>query len=220
MTALSTLRFKIHGLLLTLLTKIIRPVPIALAHLSRTPKPTPDLIENVLININSTTDHKIKLRIYNPFSTTNYCRYTATETGHTVIDVAYRLAPEHSFPAALEDIAAVVSHVRSQPDRYDSIRISIGGFSAGGNLATSVAVNYFPPGTFKNFITFYPVLDTSIPAPTKIANMPAEASGRPKYGGMGSVPALAMRFFQACYVSSPKVELAEKGLSFRPVMRI
>ncbi|KAL3455849.1 Alpha/Beta hydrolase protein [Aspergillus heterothallicus] len=143
---------------------------------------------------------------------TEYCRYIATTTGHTVIDVEYRLAPEHPFPAALEDIAAVISHVLSQPGKYDITRISIGGFSAGGNLATSAAVNYFPRGTFQNLIVFYPVLDGSICGYMKIASMPAEHRGRPAYGGMGSVPACVMQFFQACYISSVEGDLGETGL--------
>jgi acetyl esterase/lipase len=180
---------------------------VTLARLSGTPKATPDSIEYVPVNTNNTTDHTIKLHTYTPSSSTsgeeprtpfpvlinccgsgfvmpgqglgtNYCRYIADTTGHTVLDVGYRLAPEHPFPAALEDVAAVISHVLSQSAKYDASRISIGGFSAGANLATSVAVNYFPPGTFKNLVAFYPVLEASIPAATKIASV-SEALRKP-----------------------------------------
>jgi acetyl esterase/lipase len=236
----STLRSKTQHLLLVLLAKTLRPIIVTLARLAGTPKATPDSIHYVPVNTNNTTDHTIKLHIYNPSSSishedpstpssvlitccgsgfvipghgldTDYCRYIADTTGHTVLDVGYRLAPEHPFPAALEDVAAVVSHVLSQPAKYDSSRISIGGFSAGANLATSVAVNNFPAGTFKNLITFYPVLDASIPAATKIAGVPV-ALRKPKYGGMATVPVLAMRFSQACYVSCIEADLGERGL--------
>jgi acetyl esterase/lipase len=237
MASLSTLRSKSQSLLLILLAKTLRPVVVTLARLSGTPKATPDSIEYVPVN---TTDHTIKLHTYTPSSSTSgeeprtpfpvlinccgsgfvmpgqgldtdYCRYIADTTGHTVLDVGYRLAPEHPFPAALEDVAAVVSHVLSQPAKYDASRISIGGFSAGANLATSVAVNYFPPGTFKNLVAFYPVLDASIPAATKIASVP-EALRKSKYGGMATVPVLAMRVFQACYVSCVEADLGERGV--------
>ncbi|KAJ0415202.1 Alpha/Beta hydrolase protein [Aspergillus carlsbadensis] len=240
MPTLSTLRSRAQRLLLILLAKTLRPIIVTLARLSGTPKATPDSIEYVPVNTNSTTDHTIKLHIYTPRSSTSdegcrtlfpvlitccgsgfvmpghgldtdYCRYIADTTKHTVLDVGYRLAPEHPFPAALKDVAAIVSHVLSQPAKYDASRISIGGFSAGANLATSVAVNYFPPGTFKNLVTFYPVLDASIPAATKITSVP-EALRKPKYGGMATVPVLAMRIFQACYVSCCEADLDERGV--------
>ncbi len=52
-----------------------------------------------------------------------------------VVAVAYRLAPEHPFPAAFEDGWAALQHLAT---RYD--RIVIGGDSAGGNLAAALAI--------------------------------------------------------------------------------
>ncbi|KAL4918349.1 Alpha/Beta hydrolase protein [Aspergillus aurantiobrunneus] len=168
--------------------------------------------------------HKIKTHIYYPPPSTNptppspvlitacgsgfiapglglddpYCRLIATQTSHTVIDVRYRLAPEDPFPCALEDIASVVSWVLAQPERFDPARISIGGFSAGANLAVSVAVNYFPPKTFWALLAFYPVLDAARDPGAKEA---VAGTGRPALGGMGSVPAVVMRFMRDCYVA-------------------
>lgn len=56
-----------------------------------------------------------------------------------MVDVKYRLAPEHPFPAAFDDVEDVVKRVRSQPARFDQAHLSLSGFSAGGNLALAVA---------------------------------------------------------------------------------
>jgi acetyl esterase len=58
--------------------------------------------------------------------------------GATVVSVGYRLAPEHPFPAAFNDCAAVVRSVR---DAHPSARLAIAGDSAGGNLAAAIAAS-------------------------------------------------------------------------------
>lgn len=70
------------------------------------------------------------------------CRHLAVRAGLAVLAVDYRLAPEHPFPAALEDsIAAVPWAVREASAlRIDSSRLAVGGDSAGGQLAASVAL--------------------------------------------------------------------------------
>lgn len=69
------------------------------------------------------------------------CRQMAREAGVKVISVDYRLAPEHRFPAAVEDAVAAFRFVRQHAERLgiDGRRIAVGGDSAGGNLAAVVA---------------------------------------------------------------------------------
>jgi hormone-sensitive lipase len=77
------------------------------------------------------------------YSHQNYTRQWCNETGFPVVSVDYRLAPEHPFPAALDDCwnayLWVCEHSHSllgtRPER-----ILLAGDSAGGNLAAAVAV--------------------------------------------------------------------------------
>lgn len=63
-------------------------------------------------------------------------------SGTMVISVGYRLAPEHPFPAALDDAYAALLWTADHADGLgiDPGRIAVGGHSAGGNLATAVAL--------------------------------------------------------------------------------
>jgi acetyl esterase/lipase len=70
------------------------------------------------------------------------CRFLATHSGAAVLSVAYRLTPEHPFPAAVEDAVASFRWAVSQAAQLgiDPQRIAVGGDSAGGNLAAGVCL--------------------------------------------------------------------------------
>jgi len=70
------------------------------------------------------------------------CRKLAVEGELIVISVDYRLAPEHKFPAAVEDAITATKWVAANAQELgiDASRLSVGGDSAGGNLAAVVAL--------------------------------------------------------------------------------
>ncbi|MSR14815.1 MAG: alpha/beta hydrolase [Gammaproteobacteria bacterium] len=91
------------------------------------------------------------------------CRHLANAAGVVVLSIDYRLAPEHPFPAALEDCLAAVHWAARDAELLgiDATRLAVGGDSAGGQLAASVALALRDGGgpTLKFQLLIYPVCD-------------------------------------------------------------
>jgi|GEM_PF-197208 len=98
------------------------------------------------------------------------CRALTNLAQCLVVSVAYRLAPEHQFPAAAQDAYAATQWVMANAEAVDGDprRVAVGGESAGGNLATVVALMARDSSTqlpiYQALI--YPVLNDAFDTPS------------------------------------------------------
>lgn len=98
------------------------------------------------------------------------CRRLANLARCRVVAVDYRLAPEHPFPAAVEDSATALAwmHADAAAHGFDPARIAVAGDSAGGNLAAVLALmgrdGTVPAPCFQ--VLFYPVVDFAMDTPS------------------------------------------------------
>ena len=88
------------------------------------------------------------------------CRRFSRKLGITVASVDYRLAPEHPYPAPLEDCYAALTWLAGLP-AVDPDRVAISGGSAGGGLAAALALLARDRGEVKPAfqLLVYPMLD-------------------------------------------------------------
>lgn len=107
------------------------------------------------------------------------CRRFANAARCAVLSVDYRMAPEHKFPAAVDDSAAAVRFAAARAGELgiDPARLAVGGDSAGGNLSAVMALmardGMLPPLVFQMLI--YPAVDmtmTSVSAQTVREGVP------------------------------------------------
>jgi acetyl esterase len=98
------------------------------------------------------------------------CRALANGSGHAVLSVDYRLAPEHPFPAGLDDAVAATrwAHAHATELGCDPARLAVGGDSAGANLAAVVA--QLAPVPLVHQLLVYPVTDCTRAHPSYLQN--------------------------------------------------
>jgi acetyl esterase len=114
-------------------------------------------------------------------------RKLANRAGCTVVSVDYRLAPEHPFPAAIDDCWAVVQALAADAATGP---LAVGGDSAGGNLAAVCAIKARDAGIrLAEQLLVYPVTDCSTESASYVEN------------GEGKLlTAATMRWFRGHYV--------------------
>jgi acetyl esterase len=120
------------------------------------------------------------------------CRFIAARAQVRVLSASYRLAPEHTFPAAVDDAHAALEWTLAGAERLGADRVGVGGDSAGGNLATVVARTHAERLAFQLLV--YPVTDLS--------------REHPSYATFADGPLLTagqMRWFRAQYLPSEEV---------------
>ncbi len=100
--------------------------------------------------------------------------FIAHEAGCAVVSVDYRLAPDHRYPAALEDCYDVTEWVadHAQVLGFDAARMGVMGDSAGGNLAAAVALKARDEGgpALSCQVLLYPICDHDFDRPSYIEN--------------------------------------------------
>jgi acetyl esterase len=94
------------------------------------------------------------------------CRHYANGARCRVVSVDYRMAPEHKFPAAVDDSAAATRWIFAQTAALgiDPARVAVGGDSAGGNLSAVLAImardGDLPPLVYQLLV--YPATDMAM----------------------------------------------------------
>ncbi len=116
------------------------------------------------------------------------CLHYAEQAGCTVISVDYRLAPEHAFPAPVDDCYAALCWVADHAAELgvDPARLAVAGSSSGGTLAAAVALmarDRRGPGlVFQMMI--YPALDDRLDSISMLASTTGHALTQARVGWM------------------------------------
>jgi acetyl esterase len=124
------------------------------------------------------------------------CRFLAAAAGVSVLSVEYRLAPEHPYPAATEDVAAAFRWTveNAAALRVDPARIAVGGDSAGGNMAAGLCIAMRDAGGPQPAmqLLIYPVTDAR-----------GETASRELFATGFQLTAADIVLFERCYLPDP-----------------
>lgn len=129
-------------------------------------------------------------------------RELAKATACSVVSVGYRLAPEHAFPAGLDDCCAVVQWLAAhgadpaQGVGWDGRTLAVAGDSSGGGLAAAVSARALDEGlkAITHQVLYYPGLDLDFD-PARYPSMTENAVG---YG----LETAMLKPFNAFYIGS------------------
>jgi acetyl esterase len=125
------------------------------------------------------------------------CRHFANASGCAVASVDYRLAPEHKFPAAVEDCDAATAWIAAVGATLgiDRERLAVGGDSAGGNLAAVVSLLARERGApkLRYQMLFYPVVA-----------LEGRHASHSRFGEGYLLTAATMRWFSEQYLRGPE----------------
>jgi acetyl esterase/lipase len=144
----------------------------------------------------------------------DFCSRLATETGAVVISTSYRYAPRHVFPAAVDDVDAIVSHLQKHAvEKYgaDPMLMTMSGFSAGGHLALAAcqqeSCQMPAPTSIKGMVTYF--------APVEMRIRPRE---KPKPNNFPTIdPLFFLEPLFYCY-ASPKIKENMENPRLNPVL--
>ncbi|MGA8745795.1 MAG: alpha/beta hydrolase [Solirubrobacterales bacterium] len=136
------------------------------------------------------------------------CRFLAAHGGVMVLSAGYRLAPEHPFPAAIEDARAAFEWAAAHATELgaDPLRIGVGGDSAGANMATVICHLTRDRGGPKPAmqLLIYPATDAL-----------SEHPSRRHFANGFLLTAADMDWFQRCYLPDPADEVDPRASVLR-----
>ncbi len=137
------------------------------------------------------------------------CRALAQKSGSAVLSIAYRLAPEHRYPTAVEDCYDALVWTAANVDALsvDGSRLAVAGDSAGGNLAAAVAIlarDRAGPA-LRHQLLIYPVTDQDY----------SSASYAENGGGEYYLSTDGMRWFWGHYLGDTATENAPSATVLR-----
>jgi len=102
------------------------------------------------------------------------CRALARASGAAVLSVGYRLAPEHPYPAPVDDCYDALVWAAAHADELgcDPRRLAVAGDSAGGNLSAAVSIMARDRGgpALRHQLLIYPVTDDDFSLPSYVEN--------------------------------------------------
>lgn len=98
------------------------------------------------------------------------CRHIASRADCVVVSVGYRLAPEHPFPAAFDDVWDVAAWISAGGLGWIPACLALGGDSAGGNLSAGVSTHARDTGAMRiDFqLLLYPALGLDLETPSML----------------------------------------------------
>ena len=141
------------------------------------------------------------------------CRRLANAARCAVAAVGYRLAPEHPFPAALDDCVAATRWLAEHAGELglDARRLAIGGASAGGNLAALVCLRARDDGgpALTSQLLVYPVAD-------HLPDTPSMRECTDPY----FLDARSIEWFWSLYLRDPRDAAAASPLRARDLSRL
>ncbi|KAH8156134.1 hypothetical protein CIB48_g12113, partial [Xylaria polymorpha] len=125
-----------------------------------------------------------------------FCSRVARDAGIVVLDVDYRKGPETPYPGPLNDAEDALLWVASQNQDFNSARIAVSGFSAGGNLAlvaaTKLRQKLVGAIHIPVVLAMYPLINLAAAAEVKMVPKPIKP-----------IPLWLLRLFNDCYAPDP-----------------
>lgn len=135
------------------------------------------------------------------------CSKISKELNCAVLECDYRKAPENKFPAAHNDTEDAVLYVLANDNVYDTNRISVGGSSAGGNMALSLSA-HLGPERIKSCFALYPA--TQLVHPDRLDCIMGRANDEFRSGVV--IPNWCMKLFINAY-TTPETDMNDPRLS-------